>query len=218
MTLTKEDKTRLREMEAWVNRHSQIMDDLHKANPDLPFVTLAVMASDQQSAEKADELLAAGEPFDAVRHIVGSYSRLTWTVGKYSEGLISHAELLDEWPELWRGSDPDDTDRRWLQIWREAYQRAGRTVLDEGVPLPPGRLTLFRGQMAGDPLGIAWSLDRGIAAKFANGAGFRTAVMGGIIIVARVRRDRVLGYLTGRGESEVIVDPGDVRVMRTEAP
>ena len=56
----------------------------------------------------------------------------------------------------------------------------------------------------------AWTIDRDIAEKFANGAATRQANRGGVIYQATVDRSRILGYLTGRGESEVIVDPKDV--------
>ena len=104
--------------------------------------------------------------------------------------------------------DPDDTDGRYLRLWKSAWVANGRHYIRDGRSLPrSGRLlTVYRGQMPEDKFGIAWTTDPKIAQVFANGAGARVP-QNGTVFMAHVHRDHVYAYLTGRGESEVILDP-----------
>ena len=61
----------------------------------------------------------------------------------------------------------------------------------------------------GNP-GISWTTDKRIALKFAATGGGRIRVRGGVLLQARVstiQPGAVLAYITGRDESELIVDP-----------
>lgn len=187
-----------------------IVEELQAKDPLLPVGTALTMAFDRLSKEYATERLDAGDPWMKASVFIGSYNRLEWIVERIEEGRIDEAEVYPHLCEIWRGSDPDDTDPRFLALWQRAKAAKG-IYLRDGKALPSrGVLDVYRGQDAGAPLGIAWSLDKNIATKFARGAATRQANRGGTIWVCKVRRKSVLGFNTGRGESEVILDPLDL--------
>lgn len=194
------------------------MIELLAANPDLNPITASIMAGDAVSVDwvyddvKAGKIEAAHAP-----NLVGSYARCDFALRLRDEGLLSEADLLDNWPDYWRSGDPDDTDPRFLAVWKAARERNGRCVTD-GRRLPAGKwLMAFRGQRRGDPIGLSWTLDREIAGKFATGAGVRVPLKDGGIKQSWVRRDAILAYVTGRGESELIVDPEYFKDAQWEA-
>lgn len=192
-----------------LERQGQVADEMQKANPAIPHITAFVMAGDLVSAERWWDRMVNGEctPSEA-KNLVGSYARLDFAIKAWHAGYLTIDEILSDLPELWRGSDPDDTDPRFLSLWRAAWMRNHERYVRDGEPLPRSQdITVYRGQMPNDPVGIAWSLDKSIAERFARGAGLRTKVMHGVIYTATTDRRRVLGYLTGRGESEVVLDP-----------
>jgi hypothetical protein len=172
----------------------------------IPVMTAIVMAGDYVAADAAEELLRSGELtwLQAVT-LCGSYSRPDAALRWQEAGFATRDELLDEWPWLWSGGDPDDTDPRFLVVWRELRERTG-DVAHDGEPLEGETFTVYRGQPPGAPLGLSWSLDREVAQRFAKGAAFRGVRMNGEVLTDEVPRERVLAYLTGRGEAEVVVD------------
>lgn len=184
----------------------------------LPYISAFVMASDTLSGEANLERLTKGEiTFAQALLYTGSYARLDLVVNAHDRGLASRDEVLDALIEYWSGSDPDDTDERFLRLWYQAWERNGnRHVTDpDGRDLPSRkRLTIYRGQDLDAPLGIAWSLSQRIAQKFAMGAATRQANRDGVILKGTVERIDVLAFLTDRGEQEVIVDPDTVTVIR----
>lgn len=179
---------------------------LMEKNPRLSFITAFIIAGDQASARRSLDWMRQGLAFEHAVGLVGSYGRLGFLLDAEREGFITRDQLLDALPEYWPGSDPDDTDRRFLDLWFEAFKRNGRVAV--GDPLPRRTLlTVYRGQFPEESYGIAWTLDRKVAQRFADGASLRTPTPGGVILKGRVRRSDVLAYLTERGESEVILDP-----------
>jgi len=165
------------------------------------------MANDILSAETADALRKK-VPFEQALWLVGSYSRLDWAVKKVQLGLIPQEALLKLLPDIWRGSDPDDTDARFLSLWEEAWKQNAQQVICDDKHLPKGKmLTVYRGQDEDAPLGIAWTLRIIIAQRFARGAALRQSNREGIILKAKIERNRIMGYLTGRNEFEVILNP-----------
>jgi hypothetical protein len=198
-------------MDQWVNQakvDSRLAAKLVKADPKLPYITALIVAGDMGSAKRAEKAMAEGLPFDKALWRVGSYARFGFALDALDKGLVSSEHLLELLPELWSGSDPDDTDSRALALWQAARVAKGRAITD-GKGLPAGNLTVYRGQDADAPFGIAWSLDRAIAEKFARGSATRQSNRGGVVYVARVPRAEVLAYLTGRGESEIIWNPAN---------
>lgn len=166
----------------------------------VPFVTALVMAGDIQTAARADEMLAAGESPRELVWRVGSYARFEWAVKN-----LPRRTLFSILPELWVASDPDDTRPEYLALWREAYRRNGGRTVTDGPALPSGLLTIYRGQV-GERIGISWTLDKGVAEKFARTGGGRGSVVGGKVLTRRVHSSQVFAYLTQRNESEIIYD------------
>jgi hypothetical protein len=203
---------RLMSLEKDMQRQVEIAEELKAADPNLSDISAIVIAGDKMTAERADTLIKNGIPYKTAVVTIGSFYRLDWAVKQYEKGYITLDTLLANWPEDWRSSDPDDTDKRFLRIWHLAHQMNGHKYVRDGKALPNKKtLVIYRGQDEGAPYGIAWTLDKNIAEKFARGAGTRQANRAGIIYSASVERRKVLGYLTMRGESEVIVNPRDLR-------
>jgi len=185
---------------------------LREKYPDLPAITLIVMAGDIASRDIADKLVGEGIPVLEAAVYIGSYARLDWLIEHYEKGNIPETWLLDGFPEEWSGCDPDDCDPKFLRLWEEAWRMNYCNILcsDEGVPANIASadvVTVYRGQLKRtDPLGIAWTTDKEIAKKFAHGAGLRVPA-NGVVITRRIKVSDIYGYLTGRGESEVVLDP-----------
>lgn len=196
------------EQAEYVVRTDTAMEELIAANPKLPPMTAHIIAGDMLSAERATELVESGrfKPEEAT-HLVGSYARWQWAVKHCpQEWVWKHIA------ELWRGNDPDDTDLDNLEVWSDAFFNNDERYIRDGAALPrQKRITVWRGQMPNDPLGIAWTTDKEIAKRFASGVGMRTKMPGGVVIEGWVWRGLIFGYLTGRHESEVIVRPDDVQ-------
>ena len=165
-------------------------------------ITAMVVANDMVSAEYADELVAGGtDPERALIH-VGSYSRFGWAVDHLPQRV-----LFARLGELWSGADPDDTDPRFERVWLEAWAANGsRPIFDDRPLVRAGRdLLVYRGQEKDGKPGLSWSLDLDTAIKFAKGAGVRRPIHNGVVLTLRVPRSAVLGYLTGRGEEEIVL-------------
>jgi hypothetical protein len=178
--------------------------------PNLPAITAIIMAGDFAGAERWEAEARSGKiTYGEAISLTGSYARLDLAARLQEQGRIDLTWLLDKLPELWRGSDPDDTDPRFIHLWRLARTRKGKIVTDEGKRLRAGDLIhVYRGQPKDSPIGLSWTTDRKIALRFARGAWARTPNVGpSTVYDAVVPRTAALAYLTGRGESEVIIDP-----------
>lgn len=188
-------------------RTSEIVEKLLNDNSAMEAITAIVMAQDMNSAEYATERVAAGEKPQKVVWQIGSFARWDWALKNCPRWWVNR-----HCAELWRGSDPDDTDPAALKFWK---RRGKHPVIDKD-PLPDGKwFVVYRGQMPDALPGIAWSLNQDIADKFARGAGVRTK-MPGVVLGGKVHRDTILAYITGRGEQEILVDPDwvfDVSVL-----
>lgn len=174
-------------------------------------ISAITLAGDESSMIWADERVEQGEDALKVASLVGSYARMPWLMKHLEAGRIDRPALLRALPDLWRDSDPDDTDPRFLALWKDA-RAASRGYVRDGHSLPSADgavIPVYRGQRGTDPFGIAWTTDVGIAKRFALTFGLRGGPQdGGIVFRSTARRRAILAYLTGRGESEVIVDPG----------
>lgn len=218
-TVTPEQIEQMEELARRAQRATEIAATLPE---DLPVITKIVMSNDLESAERVERALISGEfekprypgdpaktPYDRAIWFVGSYARMDCALRWQEAGYATREHLLDLLPDLWPASDPDDTDPRFIDLWKEAFVRNGSKPVRDGKHLPKGSvLRVYRGQPDDAPIGCAWSLNERVAEKFAKGAWARAAVSGGSILVLDVPRSHVLGYLTGRGEAEVILDPG----------
>ncbi len=191
--------------------------ELSEANG-IPFIAAFVIAQDQFASERSKEWVKLGLDAREAMGFVGSYARLDFALWAVAEGHMDKAVLLDVLPGLWRGSDPDDTDSRFLALWNEARDLHGGTILDnEDRPLPVHTdvygdpwLVLYRGQLTLDEPGIAWTTDYAIARKFSSNGGLRGVNRVGHVLARRAHPKDALAYLTGRSESEVVIGPANL--------
>jgi hypothetical protein len=207
-----EDKALLARMHEVDKRAAVLMT----ADPRLPFSSAFVIASDMISGEENLARLRDGTlTYNRALVFTGSYGRLSLVLAADDEHLVIRNQTLDALVEYWSGSDPDDTDERYLRLWYQAWERNHNKPVTDGAVLPRRqRLRVYRGQDLDAPLGCAWSLDRKTAEKFANGAATRQAHRNGVVIEGWVKTVDVLAYLNERGEREVILDPETVEVER----
>jgi hypothetical protein len=194
---------------ARIGREAELASRLLRENPRLG-VTAYVMAGDILSAEGATELVRSGVRPEEALNFVGSYARFQWAVDN-----LPRKALFKRLPSLWSGADPDDTKPEYLALWYEAWNDncQGALLDDKRKECPHGKLTIYRGQV-GPTLGISWTLDINIARKFARTGGLRGTATGGVILRATVMAGDVMAYITGRGESEIIVDPEDLTLSK----
>lgn len=217
--LTAEEREQLeRDMDEMVRWREEVVtpiqEDLMAKDPGLPYITSYIQAQDLAGMPRADEAMERGEPWYEAIGWLGSYARLEWLKQKMQDGTITEfAEVYERLPELWRGSDPDDTDPFWLKTWEAARTANGEMITDEGKSPEVdeyGSVTLYRGDTSPIPTGIAWSTNRDIALKFANTGGGRAQRADGHLFEASVRIENVIAYITGRNEFECIINTGDI--------
>lgn len=213
-TLIAMDGQDIRELERESKEAAQRAEVLMQRDPNLPWISAYIMARDLMSADRSLNWLREGK-YDWGRAEVfcGSYGRLDLRVRAHAEGLITDEQAITDLAGMWSGSDPDDTDPRFLALWKSAFKANGEKYLrDRGKALPRGAMVrVYRGQDEGAPFGIAWSLDPLVAKKFANGAATRQHHRNGVVYTGVIPRQAVLGYMTGRNESEVVFDPAWLR-------
>jgi len=203
----------------WGERTAAIAERLVKEQPSLNPITAHIIAGDLLSAERATNEVNAGVPAEQAMWMVGSFARWDWTLSMVTQGALDYATFVKVLPRLWSASDPDDTKTENLRVWQRAFAAHGGVIRD-GRGLPKGNadgtLTIYRGGgPTGVEAGIAWTTDPKVARKFASGAGERMPRTDGVVVAGTVRPSHVLAFITGRGESEVIVDPRLVQNVHT---
>lgn len=176
--------------------HAKLLSEAMERFSHLPTISRICVAGDYASMPFATERYLQTRKHD-VAWLVGSYARIEWAVNNFRPFA-----LYKMWPQLWIGSDPDDTNLEYLEIWRKIpYKKRFQ------APLPDQKtFTIYRGQI-GDKYGISWTFDKRIAENFALTGGLREAQEGGKVLKRRVKREKIIAYLTQRGESELIVEP-----------
>jgi hypothetical protein len=171
-------------------------------------ITAIIMAGDMLSRRRADDRLTKGETVEQASIMVGSYSRFDWVVDQYHMGRIGVEDLSNWICELWCGADPNDTNPEFLVVWEQCHNYKGATLYDE-KPLPDGEeFTIYRGQDDDSDwsIGLSWSLSKEVAIRFANGAAVRS-FQDGYLATAKVDRNNIMAYISGRNEEELIIDP-----------
>ena len=147
--------------------------------------------------------------WESALHYLDSHQRLGLYADWWQFGCLTIEEFRRDFPSVWTDAEPDDTKPLWLELWTQAAQ-TGRV---EQEPLPDGDpVTIYRGEPEAPKRktrGISWSLDRDVAVFFA----LRNARGTGVVIEGTVPRHAVLGYLTEREESEVIVPTKHITVI-----
>lgn len=215
---------RLLEQADLIKRQTDLTYEIIQKNPTLGFVTAFIMAGDFANAERITKFFENGEiQFGAAQAMIGSYARFEWIVRQVEAKKVKLQDILPDLCNMWSGSDPDDTDHRYLKLWKAAYKAKGETLYDDALPVKWARkriIRVYRGQDRGmynqGVLGIAWTTDKNIARKFARGAWARQSDRAGEILHGTIQRKDILAFIQGRGESEVIADPGSVLVTGKE--
>lgn len=174
----------------------------------LPWIQRYIIANDQIHAEYITKLVKAKKltPLKAV-NCIGSFSRFDWALEHLKE-----KDFFRLLPELWVGSDPDDSILR-LPIWEKAVKKNGGYITDSTKKLS-GKKKVYRGQSGDHELGISWSLKKSIATKFAHGT--RGPIKNGSVYIGVIDTSEILAYLTSRDEEEIIVDPRKVKITNIE--
>lgn len=225
-----EDRAMAEDAVVQLHQQGMLMAVLHR--PDLAgSIGQIVAANDYASMFRTEAGIRDGSIPRHDWHVrVGSYARMelctrmvemtqdmSWGEGWYV------AEIFPILCELWRGSDPDDTDPRFEDLFKRAKSYTTRvTPMYDAVPLGSGTdpITVYRGEPGillharPDQIGgLSWTTDINTAIKFATGATMRSPHPVGTVLKGEVRYEDVLAYITGRGEWELIVPPEDVRLV-----
>ena len=204
----------LEQMRQQAERLAPRVEALMAADPQMKPWTAMTIAQDEESLVRAREAIAAGGNPEHEVNIVGSYARFDAAVE-----LLPPKVLYRDIIELWRGADPDDSKPEFLAAWKAAHAakvgprpKHPTSYLRDGKPIPGrGRvIEVYRGQDAGPPSGIAWSTSSEVAERFATGAATRQRDREGVLLYGSILREKVLAYITGRGEFEVVLDPTDL--------
>ena len=203
---------------------AELTRQLADKHPEIGMPTVFIMAGDLVAAEKVDKLFQAKQmTFEAAQAVMGSYARFDWIVKQIEQGIVKPEQAYALLPEVWSSSDPDDTDPRFLKFWKKAYAANDNKCIwdDNEPPLRKKVFTVYRGQdrhlyYEGGLLGIAWTLDKNIAKKFARGAWARQSNRPGEVLTGGIARKDILAFICGRGESEIIADPRRVKIIRKE--
>jgi hypothetical protein len=167
-----------------------------------PLVVLPAMVPDQaneryhRQLERYTRLLDARD-YEGLLHVVERPYRLSTLRDLFGEGMLDVVSLRKILGWAWTDAEPAD-ELEWLPLWKAAAPIFERR-------LPSDSMTIYRGQIPGEPIGIAWSLDRDIAVFFAT-----RFERGGTVLRGVIGRSRVLGYLVSRGESEIVCNPVDL--------
>jgi hypothetical protein len=114
---------------------------------------------------------------------------------------------------VWADTEgPSQVQEEWIDVFSSVVDLFG-SVSDTDEELS-GELTIFRGRAGDEELpGMSWTLSREKADWFAR----RFPQYGEpVVYSATVRAEDALGYFTGRGESEVVVDPETLRGLRDD--
>ncbi len=112
----------------------------------------------------------------------------------------------------WHWNREDSPTRFGIQSLVSLFRFAGFVADREGTARPTGPLTIYRGGASSTPLGLSWTTDREQALKFARRSSRKTAV----VITAVVQAEHILAILKARQESEIVVDPAGLKILREE--
>lgn len=139
-----------------------------------------------------------GPNWEAYLHVVVERPwRMSTLEALYVRGRIDAEKLRELLPGIWTDTEmPTVNLAEPAMLWREA---GFATDDPEAWEALPQKLTLYRG---GPAYGISWTTDREQAEWFANRFGRDYPVW-----EVTIDKEQALGYLTGRGESEVILPP-----------
>lgn len=103
----------------------------------------------------------------------------------------------------------------WCQLLQDNYEGARYMGSEDDIAVLdslPDEVTIYRGfTHNGGEKGLSWTLDRKMALFFARRFGASSRIATG-----RIAKDKILAYLSGRGEAEIIAFYSDVQDVRIE--
>lgn len=80
----------------------------------------------------------------------------------------------------------------------------------EALEAFPSMITVYRGCLEENRDGWSWTTDRAKAKWFAERAFLASADTDRYVMIAQAPREKIIGYHTGRNESEVVINPDDL--------
>lgn len=134
----------------------------------------------------------------------------------WAGGEMAVEELRAILPGAWSASTIT-SEMRWWPLFRDAGY--------SGSPLPlEDPITAFRGGQPGDPMGMAWSIDREAAVReacrwprAASSVVDGVMMLGGEIVIAQLPRGKVAAHVERAGVDELIAHPRSVRIIGRES-
>ena len=129
--------------------------------------------------------------------------------------MLSHEDFRELLADLWRDTEhPFQFGRLPYDLFAAATEVGGPlTDSEHELDALPERIRVYRGQGLAEPPGLAWTTDRAKAIWFATRLRSDDSPPPQLISGWCHKRD-IYAYLTGRGESEVVIDPARVRAKR----
>lgn len=121
-------------------------------------------------------------------------------------GIDDSSIFWDNFWDIWATSENIHEDHHYLkELFQYGNDNFGKYQGD--LSSLPETMTVYRGCTEVNKNGWSWTTDYDIAKFFcdrAAGDGNR------LILESTVSKDKVINYLTGRGESEVVINPEDI--------
>lgn len=148
--------------------------------------------------------------------LVRAPRRLEILAAWWAGGRMAVEQLRAVLPAAW--SDATITSElTWWPLFRDAGY--------SGSPLPvEDPITAFRGGQPGDPIGMAWWLDREAAVREAcrwprasSTVIDGVMMLGGEVVTAGLPRDKVVAHVQRGGVDELIAHPRSVRIIGRES-
>lgn len=139
--------------------------------------------------------------------------RITWLIENWKQFNPPKQRYL--LMKMWTTSEPPGTSKSPHNASLVSMFREVGFISDSETPDFPNPLTVYRGCLVPQHRSMAWTTNIKIAREFAAGKHLPRIQTGyGLILTAQCPKSGLLGYCTGRGDFEVIVDPGKLKLDR----
>lgn len=123
---------------------------------------------------------------------------------KLSKSVYTEAWLDSE--NIWQNRE------EWDEMLTDLREK--KKTLGESLSKLPETVTVYRGANQKNKQGLSWSLDKEKAKWFSTR--FQRPGERALVVKAKVSKDQIAGYITSRGESEIVIWPDEVdSVMQT---
>lgn len=161
--------------------------------------------------------------FRAEKNYAGAV--LTYTQPYRLHGFMDEIKGADDktyWEVLslvWNTGEGAGTSHDLVLALFNAQRRHRENLMDEGerkaLKQLPNELTVYRGFFGRRAKSLSWTLDRKTALWFANRFG-KAFDEPRYVIEGTAHKMDIIAHFTGRGESEIVIDPAKVNVHRKE--